>query len=283
MKKIFLLLFITLNTNLFSQIDTTKFIGEVNSIVTNADHERFWNEIYFKDQTFRGRKSNDTIDIINLIKSSLYFNKFGFPDKNIVGDKTYIISSVWGNNKFPEVNKYTFPIIFEGYKLNIIDEKEYRYLFSSLYKRISSDNGYKEKPLDELYSLLGLNLKKKIDINTLIKIFEEESCFLYSNNKFIGKWKEKAILDSNKKNGKIKTKKNYGNSILIFQSEDGNYFFKYLLMDRSHYPQQIFQTDKSLQKFYLFHGKEDYIEILKNGDLKMVFNDNTTFYSPYKN
>jgi len=216
----------------------------------------------------RGVNANDSIDKINLLKSVMYFNKFGYPNPKIV-DKIYIIQNIYSHNKFPQVITYCFPIIYNGYNLGYIDEHEYRNFFiRNIYRRIKSDDCYKTDSLEAIYKLLNVNLDTNINIHHLFKLFDTEEQFLKKHHKLFGKWGGNEISTSYVIDGKKITKKVNNIRIIIFQDEFENYYFRQLVIDGSHYPQKLNLIDSKNMIFNILEDGSEFLQIDKNGDLK---------------
>jgi hypothetical protein len=81
LKKSLFLVFILGYITLFSQIDTVEISKTINALTSIEQHTAFWKEIERTDQKYRGIYTVDSIDDLNLVKSSMYFNKFGYPNR----------------------------------------------------------------------------------------------------------------------------------------------------------------------------------------------------------
>lgn len=259
-----------ISIKVFAQIDSCLIYDIVENIKTEFDHKLFWDEINRVDQMCRGVNAIDSIDKINLLKSVMYFNKFGYPNPNLV-DKMYAIESVYTNNKFPQARRFCFPIIFKGYNLGYIDEHEYRNFFiRNIYRRIKSDDCYKTDSLEAIYKLLNVNFDTNINIHHLFNLYDIEEKFLKKHHKLFGKWGGNEISSSIVIDGKKITKKVNNIRVIIFQDEFENYYFRQLNIDGSHYPQKITLVDPKKMIFNILEDGGEFLQIDKNGDLKFI-------------
>jgi hypothetical protein len=268
MKKYLFVLLTLSHFTILSQVDTNKICNEINSLTSLEKHRSFWKEIKAADNKYRGINTIDSIDILNLVKSSMYFNKFGYPNKEIVGPESYIISYVWIHSKYPKASQYTFPIIVEGYRTGQIITSSFREYYSrKIYSRIKNDEGNKCLPIEPLINMLNENNTSKINIQHLLQLIEEEKMFLVQKHKLIGIWYEGVKYDTLYYNNKPVVAKHGGERLRIFQDSLQNYYYNYLYEDGSHYPQMLYKAKDHANRFYLFPDHNFYLEITDDGNL----------------
>jgi hypothetical protein len=252
----------------FGQVDVIKIDTEIASLQSIEDHQSFWKSIYEIDQTYRGEDTVDSLDILNLLKISSYFNRFGFPDPNIMGSESRIISTIWIHNKYPQVDLYTFRIILAGHKKGLINEFDLRdYHLKSMYKRVFPDDGNKTRPLSEIFKCLSIDLSPKIDLDSLLSIYRQQENFLKEEKNIIGTWQANSSSKTYDLNGNPFHVEFQDDPIIIFQSTDQQYYFQRLYADGSHYPQKLFLNKEFSKRFYLYERGDFWFEILPTGDL----------------
>jgi hypothetical protein len=238
-----------------------------------ADHKKFWKQIYADDQEYRGKLSNDSIDCLNLIKCCIYLNKFGYPERDILGKESQIISYVWIHNKYPETDFLTFPIIMEGFRTKQIEEENFKnYYLRSIYKNKYYDHNYKEKSITELLKKLKLRISKPIDINEVIKTFQKEQQFLKQSHIEIGIWNGQTKYDTLYLNDKPIINDVTNSPIRIFKSSN-DYYYHRLYEDKSHYPQMLIEIPNKNYMYKLDENDKSYLQIEEDGSLKFVNED----------
>lgn len=279
-----LFLFFTIGyITLFSQIDTLKISKTINALTSIEQHTAFWKEIERTDQKYRGVHTIDSIDVLNLVKSSMYLNKFGYPKKENIGQESSIISIVWAHSKYPKASQYTFPIIFEGYKTAQISLATFRdYYIRGIYNRFYDDKRYNILPIDTLINIVSTNKTSKINIHHLLELIEEEKMFLAQNHKLIGIWCDDATYDTLYFNNKPIVAKNGGIRLRIFQDNLQNYYYNNLVIDESHYPQMLYRSKDHKNRFYIFPDHISYLEIKDDGNLYKFHNNKKTIYRKLK-
>ena len=239
---LFFLIFIVLSINLYGQnnsddrlkcfkIDTIKAKIRIQNLNDIKSHKDFWKNIEYIDQFYRGSKAVDSIDANNIILVSYYLNKFGYPERSLLGNPSSIISMVWIHSKYSSIDKLTFPIILQGYLKKEITEKDLRtYYIRNLYLEKFNDNGFRFKSLKELFQALELNVEKNINIKKIV-----EELDYYNNLKkskiVIGQWKMEYDI------------------VQIFKGSNNQYFFQKLYRDGSYEPKLLKLVDNMPNHF----------------------------------
>lgn len=267
----------------FGQFDTLRIELEIMSIKDRDDHLKFWDNIYELDQKYRGSQTVDSIDFDNLLRVCMYFNRFGYPEKNWAGEKCHIISYVWIHNPTPKVSQYAFPIVFNGYLNKIFEDKTLRSYFLRVpYNRKYADNKHLSDPLGEVLKKLEMNISPRIDIQLLIETQKEEQAFLKANHKVLGIWRGETRYDTLYYQGKPIVNTYEDSPKRIFQDQKGAFHFQKIYDDGSYFPRQLFKDNN--EKLRFFKNSLDYYVILANGTLKYVDDKGDSFnYKPEKN
>ena len=273
-KLIFLLALIGICNLVYCQIDTTKLIDQVVSLKSIENHKLFWSEIYELDQTYRGKSTNDSIDMANLIKCSIYLNTFGYPSRKSLGSKSAIISMVWIHNKYPQVDLLTFPIIMEGLRSKQIKENDFKvYYLKSLYRRKYPDDNNRELAISQSLKMIKPRIQPPINLAELITTFYKEKEFLESKNETVGVWYSEVTFDTTNLDPKFKIRKVKKDAIKIFKDTKSDFYYQRLHNDGSHYPQKLEVVGENSTKFKLFEGSKYYFKIKSNGNLIIVYED----------
>lgn len=251
-----------------SQIDTLSISKKLESFNSSEDHQLFWKFISEQDQKYRGISTVDSIDLLNLVKSCMYFNKYGYPDKKVAGNKSSIISIVWIHNSMPQVDKLSFPIIFQGYlEGNISDEALRTYYLRSMYSRSFDDKGNEEKSLKLLIEQLNLKIGKRVNVSELLLAYQKDQEFLNADHKEVGFWITPNTYDTLYLDGKPILNEIENDPIRIFKDDLGNYYLHKLYSDGSFYPRQVFRSNN---EFRYFKDSESSFASIVNGDLLFV-------------
>ena len=261
---LFFLIFIVLSINLYGQnnsddrlkcfkIDTIKAKIRIQNLNDIKSHKDFWKNIEYIDQFYRGSKAVDSIDANNIILVSYYLNKFGYPERSLLGNPSSIISMVWIHSKYSSINKLTFPIILQGYLKKEITEKDLRtYYIRNLYLEKFNDNGFRFKPLKELFQALEVNVEKKINIKKIV-----EELDYYNNLKkskiVIGQWKMEYY------------------DVQIFKGSNNQYFFQKLYRDGSYEPKLLKLVDNMTNHFKFANIiSSNFFKIAKDNSLYLL-------------
>jgi len=262
-------LFIFFTSLCSAQIDTLKLSQKVNSLTDIESHKKYWEDIDKSDQSHRAALTDELLDIENLISVSYYLNKYGYPKRSLFGLNSIIISVVWVHNTYPIIKKLSFPLILQGFLSKEIPEMDIRnYYLAGLYSKVFDDNELKTKPLTDIFNSLNLNISKKINIKEICEAFEACQKFKKQPRIVLGEWKEK---DVNKtlyhEDNPIETHFK-GVQVQIFKDPHDDYFFYRVIIDRSHYPDQLVPLNKEFTKFkYLNNVGDKYFEIGDDGNL----------------
>lgn len=266
----------------FSQIDTTDINTKVNRLKTLEDHKAYLSEIYESDQSHRGKNTDDALDKLNLIKSCIYFNRFGHPSKEKIGRPAGALRIVWIHIKYPQVDKYTFPMIMEGYKAKEITEEDFReYYFNSIYSNEFSDKDHHTKPIGELLKKLKPNIKRPINISRVLELFKEEENFLKEKRNIIGMWQRETKYDTLPFNNDVIVNEIIYDPVQLFRDTNSDTYFYNLYSDGSGYPEKLTPSTKSKNRYYKYSEASGiYLEVMGDGTLKMQSGDDSIILNP---
>lgn len=254
---------------LFAQPDTSAIVRQLDGLVSIESHRAWWAELYRVDQAYRGHLTVDSLDNINLVKVAMYVNRFGLPDKNLIGRPANAAWLVWIHSKYPRATAWAFPIVLEQYRQREISEFSLRdYYLRSLYLRRFPDEGYRTRPLGEIFHDLELNLARTIDIVTLLSLLEEEETFLRQPFDVVGTWRAAATKDTLSLDGKPLALSFQEDPIRIFRDTSGQAWLHRLYADGSHYPQPLIQDNPAILVYRLFPEGGPVYTVLANGDLE---------------
>lgn len=254
---------------LLAQPDTTAIARQLDDLVSIESHRAWWAEVYRVDQAFRGHLTVDSLDNLNLVRVAMYFNRFGLPDKTLIGRPANAAWLVWIHNTYPRATAWAFPVILARYRQRATSEFDLRdYFLRSLYRRRFPDEGYRTRPLGELFRELELNMARTIDIPTLLIFMEEEEAFLHEPKDTLGIWQATAQNDTLALDGKPWTVSFQDDPILLFRDTRDQAWLHRLYPDGSHYPQPLIQPDSNQSAFRLFSDDGPTYIILANGNLE---------------
>lgn len=261
---------------LHAQLDTIKLKKLVPTSKEIFDHKHFWDYIHQRDQEMRKSPIIETIDRENLILVCYYYNTFGYPDYQRIGEEANIINMVWVHNNPNHVKKLTAPIIIEGYNQKGISENTYRdYYVRILYQRKFEDHGYKTKPLISVYEELGIHASDKISILEIINGFNEFDILRSDTAIIIGNWLTPTIIDTNEFQGKMLISTIKGTRVQIYQTSKQKLYLAYYYSDHSGDPIEL---ERSPQHQSIFTERDlktgRYYEITSEGNLMY---DNPTY------
>jgi hypothetical protein len=269
MKLILCMVLILLVKTVHSQPDTLALKKQVENIYTEKNHQDFWEFIYDRDQNMFQSDRIEAINLENLILVSYYFNKFGYPDFNVLGDKSKIINLVWVHNKYYEIKKITYPIILQGYLKKGITEFNLReYYLRILYKRYFDDHGNMTKPLSQIYKELAPNLSSQIDVREILKIYSSNEKYFSQEKKITGMWKSEDLVYNGFLKGDLYSHSISGGRVTIYKMPDGKYFFESLYPWQSVDPEELKPANDSNTVFQFANAQSlKYYQITKDGDL----------------
>ena len=282
--KIFLILICTLTSLIsFSQIDTIKIAKRINTIKTLAEHQKYWEEIRYRDQKFRGSKAIPSYDEENMVSVCMYFNKFGYPNTKKMGYARGSMDMVWIHNISNEVGRHTFPILLAGLNTKELPEDNIRtYYLKGMYNLYYDDELYGERPLDEIYKALNLNLSPTVDIAKLVSLINDFHEFKKLPKTIICKWMEGGGKDTIESNLNTYVFNNAAIKSEIYKLKDGRIFLHKYYNDYSFDPKELVVINKSASKFrYKNSLTKTYLEITKSGNL-VYYDKNGVEYRRHK-
>lgn len=252
-----------------AQPDTAAIARQLDGLVSIESHRAWWTEVYQTDQTWRGHLTVDSLDNLNLVRVAMYFNRFGLPDKSLIGQPASAVRLVWVHCKYPRTTALAFPLILERYRHRATTEFDLRdYYLRSLYRRQFADEGYRTRPLGELFRTLDLNIAQRIDIPQLLTLISEEEAFLHQPVEILGTWQGDATRDTLPLAGQPLALEFQDDPIRIFRDTSGQWWLHRLYADRSHYPQPLIQPDPAQPVFRLYPQDDPVYILLDNGNLE---------------
>ncbi|MBK7344316.1 MAG: hypothetical protein IPJ06_15215 [Saprospiraceae bacterium] len=199
----------------------------------------------------------------------MYVNRFGPPDEDLIGRPANAVWLVWVHNKYPRATAWAFPLVLQRFQRRTISEFHLRdYHLRTLYRRHFPDEGYRTRPLAEIFRDLKLNTARTIDIQKLIFLLAEDEALLNSPMDILGTWQGNSTKDTLALDGKPLAFSFQEDPIRIFRDTNGQAWLHRLYTDGSHYPQPLLQPDPNRSVFRLFPDNGPTYFILTNGDLE---------------
>jgi hypothetical protein len=221
------------------QVDTLALRARVKSINTEREHVEFWDYIFERDQNSAQRISIASMDEENLISVSYYFNAFGYPDFEVLGNKSTIINMVWQHTASSQAKKLTFPIILQGYLKKAISEETFRtYFVRSLYHGSCVDKPYVKEPVSDFLKPLNVNVSSQISIHSILMEMDSLRRHLSCSKEIVGTWQSQTVMDTNYLHGKQLISKHEGAKVQIYKHADGHFYFTNM------YSRDICQPDR---------------------------------------
>ena len=278
LKLILAVLIIFGSSDLFAQkVDTLKLKEEVVNLKP-FNRKAFLKNIYEKDQNYRGKQANDSLDFQNLILISYFINEYGYPSKMEYGEYSITPKLVWIHNKYITIDRVTFSIIFNGYLEGEIREKELRGDLKRLYHYKIDDENYKHIPIKELLEICEISFNKKILIE---KIFEEKEKIDRLDQLEVKKetlWKVDDNYKSYNLNGENIEIEFKGQEIKIIEKAGGRFFFFFFNEDKSG---ELRELEKISPTRYKYKGQktERYFEFYED---KILYKDDYQTIREYK-
>lgn len=252
-----------------AQFDTLRIAAEIDNIKDQGDHQNFWEEIHELDQKYRGEATVDSIDFDNLLRVCMYYNRFGYPDKKLAGEKSSIISYVWIHNSTPRVGQYAFPIVFSGYLNKVFSQKTLRLYFLRVdYTSKFNDEKHLTDPLGKVLKKLEMSIGPRVDIAKLLSTQKEERSFLNAPHEELGMWIGETRYDTLSYQGKPVINTYEDAPKRIFQDQQGHYYFQKIYQDGSYFPRRLYKDARG--RFRFFETSKDYYEILEDHRLRYV-------------
>ncbi len=273
--KLFILICFNFPLILFGQLDTQKIKLQVPVSNEYFAHKEYWRHIEYRDQELRKSPNIEQIDEENLISVIYYYNRFGYPDINRLGDHAKIIPGVWGHNRYSKIDEYTFPLIFAGYKAGTITEPAYReFYLRQLCQRKDDLYPYKTESIEDIHKYLGLRENKNLSIDTVLALLTEYKQIRNDTQIVLGRWIAKVPADTFLVEGKqmITNEQNY--KVKLYQVINGKYYIVIEMRDDAIEPVELTPTDNMFTRF-IISGKRSskYYLIAENG--KLLYTDDT--------
>lgn len=188
--KLLLLFLLSLEYILVSgQVDTAAIRRTIPTSDEFFQHQKFWDNIYFRDQELLSSPEHERINEENLVAVSMYFNRFGYPDYQRLGKRSKIIEMVWVHTSSIAFKLIAVPIMIRCFTSGANTEMEYReYFLRILYQNFYDDKGNMTLPLDSVYQRLNISDSDTISIPGLIKAFDYYHVQKSSIKDLVGEW-----------------------------------------------------------------------------------------------
>ena len=269
-KEISIISLLFMSTCIYAQIDTSLIATQLARLTTSKDHKLFWQNIYEIDQSHRGKSTVDSLDKLNMIKATMYFNKYGYPDRTTVGSYHRTAQLVWKHTRFPNVKKYTFPLVWTAFvkKYIRIDELRFFYL-APIYNRSYADEGYKKNSIYSILEKLNPKLNGPILIDCLLTIYDKEESLINQKMYTVGCWETDKSIQEMDEVSQRPFSPYFTAPIEIWQARDKRYFMQRLNVDFSHYPQALALKDSNTFRYADVEGSQTLFKILPSGDLEI--------------
>lgn len=276
---IFALLFCCGNS--VAQIDTLRLKKEVENLTDYDSKLRFLTKIEAEDQKFRGKQTNDSLDLEHLISMSYFVNKFGYPSSKTFGEPACAAWLVWVHNKYRAIDLLASSIIVKGFVAGELKPKEIKtYFFLQFYAYKFDDNRHLKMPMKEFFELIEVDTKGPVSIKKIMAEVEKNKEFESAKKTYIGKWKpapKEVIYQLNDQ----PVKKIFHNApVEIFTVQNQRIFLYQIFNDDSFEPKELLKIGEKKYKFK--HQQTDkYFEIDEVDNL--IYRDETTIFKTYLN
>ncbi len=243
-------------------VDTAQIASEIKEIRTKEDAEKYLKQIWEDDQNYRGPLTNDTIDIINLFKTSYYINRFGYPTE--FGELSVMPWHVHRHTDNVELRRITLPIMWEAYKKKLVEENHIKHSISST-SWCLEDGFYVEKtPLNMLIEEYNLTLSRVIPIKKMVKCLEGQLPPIDLVKR--QEWKAKDTKNTYDINGESYEMIFKGHSVEFFSDQAGSMYYR-----------TLFRTTGQLRKLkltepnvYVFEDCEKDRLVIEGNSLKYM-------------
>lgn len=256
MRTFYILLFVICYQSIYSQIDTAKINKDLSFLTSDSLIDDFWGKMYASDQDLK-TFNNPSQQIENLVKSILFFKKFGFSNYNRFSINTISYSNaemntlyIWMHSRYSDLNRCCVSLLKECCKIYTYgDEFNSGYFLQNLIFVCDRESErYYLGVKNEISKLefIDVNINKIIDLANEYILFQKN----IDNHKaiLIGSWKNDLNVSA---------------SLKIFQSE--NNFFIQDLGWNFHKLKPRFMSLKK-RKFSISNN-EIKVKILKNNKL----------------
>jgi len=112
---LFFLLILWNNSQIYAQIDTLRLKNEVEDLTDFDVKLRFLTKIEKEDQAFRGKQTNDSLDLEHLISMAYFVNEFGYPSSKTFGEPACAAWLTWIHQKNRNIDLLSSSIIVKGF------------------------------------------------------------------------------------------------------------------------------------------------------------------------
>lgn len=272
MRKIIIILCLVFWSNSSGQINFEEVKNQINKLSDKTEIENYWLEIYSSDQENNGGfvEHSEETDILNLYKTFVLIEKFGYPTIN---EFAYPVPTtpwvVWAHCYYPTLGKDTFSIILEGKKLNQIPQEFFPNYFVGGY--LLGCYGFDmefDKSFDSDENLIETTLQELSKSSQSIEKIEEHinNYFQNKNSKIsqtLGSWE--FLQHENKQTYKIVELENQ-KWLLVLSSEDSN-TERFLEIKNNN---NKFEVVGGFDLFYFKINGNNKLEIIRTKDNKTI-------------
>lgn len=106
-------------------IDTVLIRREIEALSNKEQIQRYLDNMMAEDQKYRGKQTNDSIDLAHLVSISYFTNKFGYPQQKEFGHASSVPWAVWIHSKYQYKDQQTDKYFeVKGDKLEYIHQGE---------------------------------------------------------------------------------------------------------------------------------------------------------------
>lgn len=262
-------------------IDTLRLKKEVESLIDYDSKLRFLTKIEAEDQAFRGKQTNDSLDLEHLISMAYFVNKFGYPTAKTFGEPACAAWLTWIHQKYRKIDLLSSSIIVKGFLAGELQPKDLKtYYFYQFYHYKFDDSLHLEMPMKVFFDSIGVDTKGPVSIEKIMEEVERNKEFDATKRVSLGTWKTPPKEVIYNLNGQPIKKVFNRSPVQIFTFRDRRIFFYQIFADDSFEPKELIKIGDKKYKFK--HQQTDkYFEIDEAGNL--YYRNATTVFETYLN
>jgi len=235
-------------------------------------HQRFLEKLLYRDQRFRGGDSQIVNDHENLVLASLYYNKYGYSQRDyqiIKGGIQPTLCLIWIHNWIGKNQSTSFPIILDAFREGFISDHLFsKYYLLGLYIKFYDQNDYSDYSTQEIIRKLKPNVTDKIDITKLESDHNDYMLLLAQQKECIGLWATAEYTkDHVLPEGGIITQTIDSKYVEIVRYKNTNYIKMYSKnwVEYTYKPVKLLSNNN--REFRIFDNETAWYEIASNNDL----------------
>ena len=229
--------------------DTTRLKNTVQALTSIQARQNWLHSIFVRDQKYRGGRSIDSLDFLNLLSVCCFVNHFGYPDRKTYGDDANVAWATWIHNH-RKLKIIAFPIILKGFVAGDIRERDVRdYYLRTPYLYRFDDEGYLNLPLRELFEKLDLNTGASIPLQDLMAAHEAITAFEREPKRTIGTWKSEPVSKSYDSGGKKVTVQFESERADLYALPDGRMFLSFSSSYGRSEPQELIRSAENEYRY----------------------------------